>query len=152
MNITRFDQAPQYKAPNHFDMHMLRLQGHEAGPSTALWLGVSQLLPGGHTTLDGSPVEKHYVVLEGELTLVSELNGVQTEAVLLRHDSACFAPGEKRQLVNRSNRPAMVLLAMPYPPAASAAVSASATATLAAVATASVTGSSAVTSTISVRK
>jgi quercetin dioxygenase-like cupin family protein len=148
MNITRFDQAPSYKAANHFDMHMLRLQGHEAGPSTTLWMGVSQLLPGGHTTLDGSPVEKHYVVLEGELTLVSELNGVQTEAVLQRHDSACFAPGEKRQLVNRSNRAAMVLLAMPYPPAASS----SASATVAAVTTATGTGSSPVTATISVSK
>jgi quercetin dioxygenase-like cupin family protein len=121
MNVTRFDQAPPYKAPNHFDMHMLRLQGHEAGPSQTLWLGVSQFLPGGHTTLDGSPVEKHYVVLEGELTLVSELNGVQTEAVLGKHDSACYAPGEKRQLVNRSKKTAMVLLAMPYPAAAPAA-------------------------------
>lgn len=146
MNITRFDQAPQYKAANHFDMHMLRLQGHEAGPSHTLWLGVSQLLPGGHTTLDGSPVEKHYVVLEGELTLVSELNGVHTEALLQRHDSACFAPGEKRQLVNRSNRTAMVLLAMPYPPAASS----SASATVAAVTTATGTGSSPVTATVSV--
>jgi hypothetical protein len=152
MNITRFDLAPQYKAANHFDMHMLRLQGHEAGPSQALWMGASQLLPGGHTTLDGSPVEKHYVVLEGELTLVSELNGVQTEAVLQRHDSACFAPGEKRQLVNRSNRPAMVLLAMPYPPSASTTASASASATVAAVTTASVTGTSPVTNTISVNK
>jgi uncharacterized cupin superfamily protein len=124
MNITRFDQAPSYQAPNHFDMHMLRLQGHEAGPSTALWLGTSQLLPGGHTTLDGSPVEKHYVVLEGELTLVSELDGAQTEAVLRKHDSARFAPGEKRQLVNRSNRTAMVLLAMAYPAAAVAPVGA----------------------------
>jgi quercetin dioxygenase-like cupin family protein len=115
MNITRFDQAPHYTAPNHFDMRCLRLQGHEAGPSQTLWLGVSHILPGGHTSLDGSALEKHYVVLEGELTLVSELAGVQTEAVLHLHDSACFAPGEKRQLVNRSNRPAMVLLAMPYP-------------------------------------
>lgn len=39
MNITRFNQAPPYKAPNHFDMHMLRLQGHEAEPSTTLRLG-----------------------------------------------------------------------------------------------------------------
>ena len=120
MNITPFDKAPHYQAPNHFDMHLLRLQGHEAGPSQALWLGVSQILPGGHTTLDGSPVEKHYVVLEGELTLVSELAGVLTEAVLRLHDSACFAPGEKRQLINRSKRPAMVLLAMPYPPSPAA--------------------------------
>jgi quercetin dioxygenase-like cupin family protein len=116
MNVTRFDQAPTYVAPNHFDMRCLRLQGHEAGPSQALWMGVSQIAPGGHTSLDGSPVEKHYVVLEGEVTLVSELAGVQTEAVLRQHDSACFAPGEKRQLVNRTSAPASILLAMPYPP------------------------------------
>ena len=117
MNITRFNQAPEYKAPNHNDMKCLRLQGHEAGPSQTLWMGVSQIQPGGHTGLDGSPVEKHYVVLEGEVTLVSELNGVVTESVLKAHDSACFAPGEKRQVVNRSNQVASILLAMPYPPA-----------------------------------
>ena len=115
MNITRFEAAPTYVAPNHFDMRCLRLQGHEAGPSAALWMGVSQIAPGGHTSLDGSPMEKHYVVLEGEVTLVSELNGQTTEAVLRRHDSACFAPGEKRQLVNRSKTSASILLAMPYP-------------------------------------
>ena len=115
MNITRFDQAPTYLAPNHFDMKCLRLQGHEAGPSQTLWMGLSQIAPGGHTSLDASPLEKHYVVLEGELTLVSEREGVKTEAVLLRLDSACFAPGEKRQLVNRSQHPASILLAMPYP-------------------------------------
>ncbi len=98
MNITRFNQAPEYKAPNHNDMKCLRLQGHEAGPSQTLWMGVSQIQPGGHTGLDGSPVEKHYVVLEGEVTLVSELNGVVTESVLKVHDSACFAPGESSRL------------------------------------------------------
>jgi hypothetical protein len=115
VHITRFDLAPTYVAPNHFDMHCLRLQGHEAGPSQTLWMGVSQIAPGGHTSLDASPLEKHYVVLEGEVTLVSERDGVRTEAVLRRHDSACFAPGEKRQLVNQSPEPACILLAMPYP-------------------------------------
>ena len=62
-------------------------------------------------------MEKHYVVLSGEVTLVSELNGVVTEAVLKVHDSACFAPGEKRQLVNKTDQMASILLAMPYPPA-----------------------------------
>ena len=71
--------------------------------------------PRGHTSLDASPLEKHYVVLEGELTLVSEHEGVKTEAVLRRLDSACFAPGEKRQLMNQSQHPASILLAMPYP-------------------------------------
>jgi quercetin dioxygenase-like cupin family protein len=116
MNITRFTQAPVYVAPNHFDMQCVRLQGHEAGPSQALWMGVSTIAPGGHTSLDGSPFEKHYVVLDGEVTLVSELHGQQSEAVLQKHDSACFAPGEKRQLVNRSSQAASILLAMPYPP------------------------------------
>jgi len=48
---------------------------------------------------------------------VSELHGVVTEAVLKTHDSACFAPGEKRQLMNKTNTMASILLAMPYPPA-----------------------------------
>ena len=115
MHITRFDQAPTYVAPNHFDMKCLRLQGHEAGPSQTLWMGLSQIAPGGHTSLDASQLEKHYVVLEGELTLVCERDGVKTGAVLRRLDSACFAPGEKRQLVNHSQHPASILLAMPYP-------------------------------------
>ncbi len=122
MNITRFDAAPEYQAPNHFDMRCVRLQGREAGPAEQLWLGVSTLAPGGHTTLDGSPMEKHYVVLEGELVLVGELNGQREEAVLQRLDSCRFAPGEKRQLINRSTAPAMVLLAMPFDPPRPAAV------------------------------
>ena len=119
MNITRITDAPEYPAPNHFQMTCLRLQGREAGPAEQLWLGLSIIEPGGRTGLDPSPMEKHYVVLEGELTLVSELNGVQTEAVLRVQDSARFAPGEKRQLVNHSDQVARVLLAMPFQPPAS---------------------------------
>ena len=29
MHVTRFDEAPEYQAPNHFDMRCLRLQGRE---------------------------------------------------------------------------------------------------------------------------
>jgi hypothetical protein len=118
MNVTRFDAAPEYVAPNHFDMRCVRLQGREAGPAVQLWLGVSTLAPGGHTTLEASPIEKHYVVLDGELTLVGELDGVRSEALLKRHDSCRFAPGEKRQLVNRSATEGRVLLAMPFAPPA----------------------------------
>lgn len=115
MNVTRFDAAPEYVAPRHEGMRCLRLQGHEAGPAEQLWLGVSVIEPGGHTGLDASPHEKHYVVLDGELTLVSELDGRRSEALLRRHDSCRFAPGEMRQLVNRGAQRAMVLLAMPLP-------------------------------------
>jgi uncharacterized cupin superfamily protein len=114
MHLTRITEAPEYQAPNHVDMTCLRLQGKEAGPAQQLWLGLSIIQPGGHTGLDPSPMEKHYVVLEGELTLVGEMNGMRQEAVLQAHDSCRFAPGEKRQLINRSTQVARVLLAMPF--------------------------------------
>jgi mannose-6-phosphate isomerase-like protein (cupin superfamily) len=109
MNVTRLADAAAYFPANHTDMRCLRLQGHEAGPSEALWLGLSQLLPGGHTSLDASPVEKHYVVLEGSVTVS---NGDE-EVTLGPWDSCRVAPGEKRRLENRTNRPASILLAMP---------------------------------------
>jgi hypothetical protein len=120
MNVTRIGDAPEYQAPNHFDMTCLRLQGREAGPAEQLWLGLSVIEPGGHTGLDPSPMEKHYVVVEGELTLTGEVPGQPAcSTVLRRLDSCRFAPGEKRQLLNHTDRVAKVLLAMPFePPAA----------------------------------
>ena len=117
MHVTRIDAAPQYQAPNHFDMRCLRLQGREAGPAEQLWLGLSVIAPGGRTGLEPSPMEKHYVVLEGELTLVGETAGEALQTAVLRvHDSCRFAPGEKRQLFNHSGHIAKVLLAMPFEP------------------------------------
>lgn len=34
MHVVRFDEAPSYTAPGHFDMTMPRLQGREAGRSS----------------------------------------------------------------------------------------------------------------------
>ncbi|RZL65756.1 MAG: cupin domain-containing protein [Variovorax sp.] len=116
MHVTRLADAPAYEAPNHFDMRCLRLQGKEAGPSTQMWMGMSQILPGGRTGLDGSPMEKLYLVLEGQLTLVGERDGEREEQELGPHDSCRFAPGEKRQLLNRTNRPVLVALVMPMAP------------------------------------
>jgi quercetin dioxygenase-like cupin family protein len=110
MNVTRFPQAPQYFPPNHFMMRCLRLQGHEAGPATDLWMGVSVIEPGGYTSSDASPVEKHYVVLEGAVTVVT----ADGEAILDRHDSCRLAPGESRKLENRTENTAIILLAMPF--------------------------------------
>jgi hypothetical protein len=113
MNVVRLDAAPAYEAPGHNLMRMLRLQGREAGASDMLWLGLSHILPGGGTTLDASPIEKMYVVLDGEVTIS---NG--TEEVTLRPwDSCRIAPDEPRALSNRTNRPATILLAMPLAPA-----------------------------------
>ena len=92
-----------------------------AGPAEQLWLGLSVIAPGGRTALDPSPMEKHYVVLEGELTLLGELDGVQQQALLGPLDSCRFAPGEKRQLINHGRTTAKVLLAMPFEPPAQVA-------------------------------
>ena len=109
MHVTRFNEAPAYFPPEHFDMRCLRLQGHEAGPATQLWMGMSQILPGGHITPSSSPIEKLYFVVEGELT-VETPNGV---SLLQPYDSCRIAPGESRALRNNTNEPVMVLLAMP---------------------------------------
>ncbi len=113
MHVVRLDAAPPYEAPGHDHMRMLRLQGREAGPADVLWLGLSHILPGGGTTLDASPIEKMYVVLDGEVTIS---NGSE-EATLRPWDSCRIAPDEPRALSNRTNRPATILLAMPLAPA-----------------------------------
>lgn len=116
MHVVRIDAAPAYEAPGHHLMEMRRLQGREAGPADTVWLGLSTLAPGGGTTLDGSNVEKIYLVLEGELLLS---NGIE-EVRLARLDSCRLAPGEARQLRNAGTAPAVVLLVMPLAPAAPA--------------------------------
>ncbi|RQS14844.1 cupin domain-containing protein [Burkholderia sp. Bp8998] len=110
MNVTRFRDAPEYFPPNHFGMQCVRLQGREAGPAESLWLGVSTIEPGGHTTMEGAGVEKHYVVLEGRVCV--DADGVEVD--LQAFDSCRLAPGERRALRNRSDRPARILLAMPF--------------------------------------
>ncbi len=109
MHVTRLAEAQFYEAPGHFDMKMLRLQGREAGPGDTLWLGLSHILPGGGTTLSASGQEKFYVVLDGEVTVVTEAGLV----TLGPWDSCRVAPDEARKLENRTNRPCSILLAMP---------------------------------------
>jgi quercetin dioxygenase-like cupin family protein len=109
MNLTRFADAPQYFPIQHFMMRCVRLQGHEAGPAESLWLGVSTLEPGGHTSMDSSTFEKHYVVLDGEVCVQTN----EGEVVLRQFDSCRLAPGEARALHNRTEQAAMLLLAMP---------------------------------------
>jgi mannose-6-phosphate isomerase-like protein (cupin superfamily) len=113
MQITRLNEAQTYQAPNHDGMTCFRLQGKEAGPSEKMWMGMSVIEPGGHTGLDGSPSEKIYFVLEGELTVLCEtLDGRRLEVKLYANDSCTFLAGEKRQLKNLSSSVVKVLLVM----------------------------------------
>ena len=109
MQVTRYAEAKPYEAPEHYDMRCLRLQGKEATQTDVIWVGLSHLLPGGRTSLKDAAVEKIYVVVAGEVTVETP-----TESVSLGFlDSCRLAPGEARALVNRTNAPASILLAMP---------------------------------------
>lgn len=112
MEITRFHEARHYEAPKHFDMRGLRLQGYDASSSAFAWTGLSHFLPGGGAGMDTSPLEKIYVVLEGEITI--ELASGETHR-LAKMDS-CFIPGgEGRAITNNTNSVATMLVVMPYP-------------------------------------
>lgn len=112
MQITRFDAAPRYDAPKHFDMRSLRLQGFEVSASKFAWLGLSHFLPEGGAEMDTGPLEKIYVVLAGEITV--EL-GDGTRHVLKPMDSCHIPGGEARAIRNHGNSVATMLVVMPHP-------------------------------------
>ncbi|QHE87376.1 cupin domain-containing protein [Hydrogenophaga sp. BPS33] len=117
MHLVRHAEAPAYDAPGHEGFEMRRLQGREAGPGDAAWIGLSLVAPGGRTTLTASAAEKFYVVIDGTLEITGCLpDGVSRTEVLRALDSCRIAPGEARMLVNHGNAPARVLLVMAEPP------------------------------------
>jgi quercetin dioxygenase-like cupin family protein len=112
MEITRIGDAKRYDVPGHYDMRAMRLHGFDASDSKFAWAGLSHFLPGGGAEMDASPLEKIYVVLEGEITV--ELGDGSTH-VLGKLDS-CFIPGgEARAVRNERNNVATMLVLMPYP-------------------------------------
>ncbi len=111
MNVTRFDDARPYSAPKHFDCRTLRLQGAEASPTETFTVGVTHFLPGGGCEFDATPLEKVYVVVDGQVTVRTS----DDEVTLEQYDSVYLAPNEARAIENRTNRPASMLVVMPYP-------------------------------------
>jgi hypothetical protein len=94
-------------------MAALRLQGHDATDTSANWVGLSHFLPGGGAGPSASALERIYVVLDGEITVI---DGDGEQTVLRSLDSVVFGPDETRTVENRSTRPASMLVVMPYPP------------------------------------
>jgi quercetin dioxygenase-like cupin family protein len=111
MEVMRLGGAQPYEAPKHFDMRGLRLQGFDASGAENFWVGLSHFLPGGGAEMDATPLEKVYVVVEGEVTVTTE----EGDIALGPLDSCRLAPGEARSILNRTNRPASMLVVMPYP-------------------------------------
>ena len=113
MLVKRFADAKGYTAPNHRDCAALRLFGAEAGGPSQFLVGLSHFLPGGGAGPDASPTEKVYVVLAGELTVIAG----GEESVLRANDSCFIGPNERREIVNRGNSVATIIVAMSKPPA-----------------------------------
>jgi quercetin dioxygenase-like cupin family protein len=112
MHVKRFVDAKPYEAPNHRGVVGLRLQGFEPEGPTNQWVGYSQFLPGGGAGPDSTPFEKVYVVLGGQMTVI--VDGEET--VLGSMDSCVIAPGEIREIINRTNHVCNMLVVIPYPP------------------------------------
>ena len=113
MNLTRASEAPAYTALRHHDVHTVRLHGHEAGRTERFWVGMSRYHPGGVAEKAPTQEETVYVLIDGELVITTG----GKEIVLGRLDSVHFAKGEVRSIQNRSDREALLLVAVAHAPA-----------------------------------
>jgi quercetin dioxygenase-like cupin family protein len=114
MQVIGIEDAGTYQAPGHFDVRTLRLQGADATPVENFTVGLSVFLPAGGCEMSTTPLEKVYVVVEGEVTIITESG----EATLGPLDSIYLAPNEARAIENRTNKAASMLVVMPPVPAA----------------------------------
>ncbi len=103
--------AKPYEAPGHFGVVSLRLQGRGETGVQSFWTGLSHFLPGGGAEFGATPLEKVYVVTEGEVTVKS----ADEEVVLKAYDSLYIGPNEGRSIVNATNLPASMLVVINYP-------------------------------------
>jgi mannose-6-phosphate isomerase-like protein (cupin superfamily) len=106
MYVTRHDDARAYEAPGHFNVTTLRLQGLEVSPARGCWVGLSEFLPQGGAERSAGDAEKIYVVLSGEVTVVTD----SREVTLGPLDSCYLEPGEARSIINRTREPASMLV------------------------------------------
>jgi len=102
-----------YDAPGHFKMTAMRLHGKEETGTTKFWMGLSHFLPGGGAEwgYEDNPLEKIYFVMEGEITVKSKTE----EYTLKKYDSLFIGPNEGREIINKTNFPATMLVIINYP-------------------------------------
>ena len=73
--VTRLSEAKKYTAPGHTEtVHTMWLQHKSMDCPAPYWMGCSYYLPGARAEWGTSPLDKIYVVLEGELTILRCLN------------------------------------------------------------------------------
>ncbi len=110
MKKVRLDDVKPYEAAKHFNMVALRLSGKEETGAEKFWVGLSHFLPGGGAEFSATPAEKYYFVLEGEITVNTE----KEEITLGPWESVYIAPNEGRGIINKTNKPASMLVVINY--------------------------------------
>ena len=107
-----FEDVAPYAAAGHFNTASLRLCGKDEVGSSKFWVGLSHFLPGGGVDYSGEEQtnEKVYIVVEGEVTVSSKTE----EYVLKAMDTLYIAPGEGRSILNKTNKPASMLVIANY--------------------------------------
>lgn len=111
MKKVEIKDVKTYQAPKHFNMTAMRLHGKEESGATKFWMGLSHFLPGGGAEYDASPTEKIYFVLSGEVTIKTP----NEEITLRPQDSIFIGAGEGREIINKTNMPASMLVVINYP-------------------------------------
>ncbi len=72
MHITRLADAKPFDPPGHRGVGPVRLQGGEAASTQGITVVLSHYLPGGQAEMAAQPAETVYVVVAGELAVISE--------------------------------------------------------------------------------
>jgi glyoxylate utilization-related uncharacterized protein len=112
MKKISLDKVKPYEAPGHFGMVAMRLNGKEETGAEKFWVGLSHFLPGGGVEFSGEDQtnEKVYIVIEGEVTVKS-----RTEEFTLKPlETLYIAPREGRSILNKTNKPASMLVIASY--------------------------------------
>ena len=112
MKKVRLDEVKPYEAPGHFKMVAMRLSGKEETGAQKFWVGMSHFLPGGGAeyAYEDSPLEKFYFVIDGEITVKTK----KEEFVLGPMEGIFIAPNEGREIINKTNKPVSMLVAINY--------------------------------------
>lgn len=112
MRITRLADTEPFDPPGHRGVGPVRLQGGQGTPTEGVTVALSHYLPGGEAEMAAQPGETIYVVVAGELVMISE----GTEETVGPYDSVHFTAGTLRAVVNRTRLPASMLVIRPVRP------------------------------------
>jgi len=112
MNVVRKCECKKYSPPKHdVTIHAMHLQHKNNGCDAPYWVGCSYYLPGSRAEMCNTPLDKIYVVTEGEITVELENSEV---AKLYPGDSVYIGRDETREVRNETNDVAAMLVIMPY--------------------------------------